>query len=104
MTPTITALSRQDWLAAHVGMQDARSIGCRAPAPIASERGRLGRLWVWLVGENAPAPLADPRLEAVRRFACATHAGVGADAGLLGELHQRGLADAQLDAIARFAA
>ncbi len=102
---TVTpALSRQDWLAAHVGAHDADTIGCRAPATPDHAKTRLQRWMTRLFGDNAPMPLADPRLEAVRRFACATRAGRLPDGTLIGELHQRGLDDAELAAIARFAA
>ncbi|NKJ42078.1 MULTISPECIES: hypothetical protein [unclassified Novosphingobium] len=105
LTATVSpALSRQDWLAAHVGAHDADSIGCRAPAVPSHEKTRLKRWMTRLFGDNAPMPLADPRLEAVRRFACATRAGKAPDGALIGELHQRGLDDAELAAIARFAA
>lgn len=99
-----TTLSRQDWLAAHLGAQDAETIGCRAMAAPPAQRGRWGRFKLWLLGDNAPMPLADPRLEAVRRFACATHAGVDPSQDLVGELHGFGLAAPQIEAIARFAA
>lgn len=98
------ALSRQDWLAAHVGAHDAETIGCRAPAVPDHAKTRMQRWMTRLFGDNAPVPLADPRLEAVRRFACATRAGRTPDGLLIGELHQRGLDDAGLAAIARFAA
>lgn len=98
------ALSRQDWLAAHVGAHDADSIGCRAAAVPDHAKSRIQRWMTRLLGDNAPMPLADPRLEAVRRFACATRAGRRPDPALIGELHQRGLDEPELAAIARFAA
>jgi hypothetical protein len=103
-TSASPALSREDWLAAHVGAHDADSIGCRAAAVPAHEKTRVRRWMTRLLGDNAPMPLADPRLEAVRRFACATRAGRIADDALIGELHRRGLAAPELAAIARFAA
>jgi len=97
-------LSRQDWLAAQVGAHDADSIGCRAPAVPSHEKTRLQRWMSRIFGDNAPMPLSDPRLEAVRRFACATRAGKIPDGALIGELRQRGLDESGLAAIARFAA
>ena len=64
---TEATLSRTEWAAVTVALRDAERCGCGAvKAP-----GRLDRVRRWLTGMEAPRPLADPRLDAVRRFVCA---------------------------------
>lgn len=63
-------LSRAEWLAVSIGIQDAMKGGCWAPpaaGPLTSGFKRLTRV---LTGIEPPRPLADPRLEALRRFVC----------------------------------
>jgi hypothetical protein len=94
------ALTREDWMAARIGAQDAARFGCRQPAVPRETLGRFARVLVWLMGDdNAPRPLANPRLEAVRRFACATRAGNKPGVALVSELHAMGVQPAHLAAL-----
>jgi hypothetical protein len=93
------ALTREDWMAARIGVQDAGVYGCRQPAAPRETLGRLARAVVWLMGEDRPRALANPRLEAVRRFACATRAGHQPGVALVSELHRLGVQPAHLAAL-----
>lgn len=103
MTPSVTnaTLSRQDWIAAGIGVADA-TCGCREPAAPREDLTPLARAMLWLVGDRAPRPLANPRLEAIRRFVCATRAGHHPAAALMSELHRVGVQPAHLAAIVGF--
>jgi hypothetical protein len=92
-------LTREDWMAARIGAEDAARYGCRQPAAPRETLSRFARFLVWLLGENAPRPLANPRLEAVRRFACATRAGHQPGVALVSELHRLGVQPAHLAAL-----
>lgn len=92
------SLSREEWQAAWVGAHDAQA-GCRAAAVPVARKGRFGRLAHWLFGDHAPLPLANPRLEALRRYACALGSGSKPDGALVDELHARGIDAAQLAAL-----
>lgn len=91
------ALSPEDWMAAHVGLHDAAQHGCRA-AP-REQLGLAARLLTWLWGDEPPQALANPRLDAVRRFVCATRAGHRPGIALMSELHTHGLQPAHLAAL-----
>jgi hypothetical protein len=65
-------LSRTEWQAVSIGLQDAARYGCRVPPRPGSLLSGLARLWRLLTGAEAPGRLADPRLEALRDFVCAT--------------------------------
>ena len=92
-------LTREDWMAARIGAQDAGIHGCRQPAVPRGELGLVARGLVWLLGEQGPRPLANPRLEAVRRFACATRAGNQPGVALVSELHRLGVQPQHLVAL-----
>ena len=65
-------LSRTEWQAVSIGLQDAARVGCRIvphPGSLRSGLSRLGRL---LTGVDLLGGLADARLEALRNFVCAT--------------------------------
>lgn len=95
----MTVLTREDWMAARIGIEDAARYGCREPVAPRQTLGWFARAMVWLLGENAPRPLANPRLEAVRRFACATRAGHRPGVALVSELHRFGVQPAHLAAL-----
>ncbi|MFW2829160.1 hypothetical protein [Sphingomonas sp. ID0503] len=61
-------LTTTEWQAVSIAIKDAAGFGC-AGAP---KTGPIGRLYTALTGNQPPRPLADPRLEAIRRFGCAT--------------------------------
>lgn len=57
-------LSDLEWKVVSLAIRDAGD-GCSR-----SRGGRLGRLWSALTGLEPRRPLADPRLETLRRFVC----------------------------------
>ncbi|WP_380876811.1 hypothetical protein ACFB49_10220 [Sphingomonas sp. DBB INV C78] len=63
------ALDRLEWQALAIGLREAEACGCGGVAP----PSRLSRLWTFLTGREAIRPLADPRLETLRRFVCRLH-------------------------------
>jgi hypothetical protein len=95
----IAEFSRGDLLAAQIGIADA-DCGCLAPAVPHNELSRFGRVRVWIFGDRAPRPLANPRLEMVRMFFCATRAGHSASVTLMSDLQKYGLQPAHLSALA----
>ncbi|MFD1952139.1 hypothetical protein ACFSGX_15300 [Sphingomonas arantia] len=97
-SPTSPNLSRTEWAAVAVALQDTARCGCTAEAIDASS-GSLRRLTQFLFGRHGPTPLADPRLEAVRRFVCASHVGSGASSDLAKALTDHGFSQAQIDAL-----
>jgi hypothetical protein len=99
----MSTLTREDWLAASIGAQDFQRYGCRQPSVPRETLGFSGRLVTWVFGEgDAPRPLAHPRLEALRRFACATRAGHRPGVALVSELHRLGVQPKHLAAIEGF--
>jgi hypothetical protein len=91
-------LTRVEWQAVTVALRDAeRGHGAK------SRPGAAGRLWRWLTGAEPPRPLADPRLEAVRRFVWAARRQGGRACELVPELLGFGFTPAQVEAIARVA-
>ncbi len=92
-------LSRTEWLAVSIGIQDALRCGCGDPPDAHSLTSRLKRVSRALTGIEAPRPLADPRLEALRRFVCATRRQGGAN-DYAPALLEHGFKPAQVEAIA----
>lgn len=58
-------LSDLEWQVVKVAIADAAKPRLTAPTGTTS---RLGRFYAWATGTKMLAPLADPRLEALRRF------------------------------------
>lgn len=101
MTTKKPRLSRIEWQAVAVGLKDAARCGCgRPPAPRSLGR-RLSRL---LTGIEAPTPLADPRLEAVRNFVCATQRQRRPAEEYAPALLEQGFSRAQIEALALLSA
>src|SRR3546814_6213633 len=97
MTTEKPRLSRIEWQAVSIGLQDAAKCGCgELPRP-GSLRSRLSRM---LTGIAAPRPLADPRLEAVRNFVCATQRHRRRADEYATALEQQGFNRAQIEALA----
>jgi hypothetical protein len=94
------ALTRQDWMAARIGIADAEVCNCGEPAVPASELGRFARAILWLFGNRAPTPLANSKLEMLRRFFCATRAGHSPSVTVVSELQRLGFQPAHLASIA----
>ena len=88
-------LSRNEWHAVSIALSDAASYSC------ASERqGLLGRIYAAVTGNEPRRPLADKKLETIRRYVCAARRHHPAANDLLPELEAQGYSRAQLDAIA----
>ena len=91
-------LSNLEWSAVAVALQDAHRCGCVA----ASAPGRGGiveRLALKLFGRRRPNGLADPKLETVRRFVCATNRRRGRAEEYVPGLAQHGFSPSQIDAL-----
>lgn len=91
-----TELSRSDWQAVTVALHDVERCGCAASDKPA---GRLRRLFRALFGFEPPRPLADPRLEAVRRFVCAVRREGARAADYAAQLAGFGYSPAQIEAL-----
>lgn len=89
-------LSRGEWQAVAVALNDA----ARHPwGGFAAGAGPLARAARWLTGAQSPRPLADPQLDAVRRFVCAARGGGGRLRDLAPELRGFGYTPAQIEAL-----
>jgi hypothetical protein len=97
-------LDRTDLMAARIGATDAGRFTCREPRVPVEQLGRFGRAMVWMFGDETPNALANPRLEAVRRFFCATRSGHQPGAILMSELHKYGVMPSHLAALAELVA
>jgi len=92
-------LTREDKVAIVIGLDDARRHRCCEPALPREQLSRTARALLWLLGDNRPGRLANPRLEAVRRFACATRAGHEPGVALMGQLNTLGLKPSHIAAV-----
>lgn len=99
----IPALSRTEWLAVSIGLQDAVKHGCDGRSSPTWFEGRLQRLASLLCGIERPRPLADPRLETLRQFVCSVRSGHAIDNEHAPRLLEQGFNPAQLNAIALLA-
>lgn len=96
MSPNVTPmLTRAEWQAVSIALKDADHCGRVETRPL----GRLSRLWTALTGNEPPRPLADPRLEALRRYVCAIRRRARQADAYVVELLDFGFNRAQLDAI-----
>lgn len=93
--PTLT---RDEWAAVSIALQDAQRCGCGAQAGD-TRTGIFGRTAALLFGQRRPTPLANSRLEAVRRFVCATHRRRRAADDLAAPLATHGFSPAQIAAL-----
>lgn len=93
-------LSRDEWRAVSIALNDAAERGCAAP----ETPGLLRRLYVAFSGNEPRPPLADARLEAIRRFVCATRRARKPAERLVPALRAQGFTPAQVDALALLAA
>jgi hypothetical protein len=101
-SPRSPLLSDLEWSAVAIALRDADDCGCVTNAKEGASW--LARLTRNLFGWTAPNGLADPRLEAVRRFACSAHLGHEPLDELEAELSSHGFNPAQISAIATLSA
>ena len=90
-------LSTAEWQAVTVALRDAERFACAAPKD--AKEGRLARLFRALTGIEKPRPLADPRLDAVRRFVCASRRNVARAREIASELTAFGYSRDQIEAL-----
>jgi hypothetical protein len=95
-------LSTAEWQAVTVALRDVERFACAAPAGKAE--GRLSRLFRALTGIEQPRPLADPRLDAIRRFVCASRRNVARARDIAAELIAFGYSRDQIEALRMIAA
>jgi len=93
-------LSRSDWQAVSIALHDAGSSRCGA----SGKRGIVGRLFTAVTGEEPARPLADPRLEAIRSFVCATRRTRRPAERFVPDLEAQGFSRDQIDALALLSA
>ena len=90
------SLSRSEWLAVSIALSDAGRNAC-----VPTRRtGVWGRLASAITGATPERPLADPRLETIRRFVCAVRRRPDAAERLIPELEAQGFSHAQVEALA----
>ncbi len=90
-------LSTAEWQAVTVALRDAERFACAAPK--GAQEGRFSRLFRTLTGIERPRPLADPRLDAVRRFVCASRRNVSRAKDVAVELTAFGYSRDQIEAL-----
>ncbi len=92
-------LSRIEWQAVSIGLRDAATCGCGAAPRPGSLGMRLSRLWRTVTGIEGTRALADPRLEALRNFVCASQRRRRPADEYAPALEQHGFNRAQIEAI-----
>lgn len=90
-------LTAAEWQAVAVALRDADRFACAAPGDAAE--GALSRLFRAITGIERPRPLADPRLDAVRRFVCASRRNMARAREIAGELLALGYSRDQIEAL-----
>jgi len=94
-------LSGLEWKVVTLALREAKDAGCRAPE---REPGLIGRalrmLARGITGARGPLPLADPRLETLRRFVCLLHGGHREAEKLARRLLDLGFTQSQVRAVA----
>ena len=93
-------LSRAEWLAVAVALNDAAANDCAIPARGRSLRTRLAKLGSFITGSYPSPPLADPKLEAVRRYVCMTRTRASGAEESQQALFEHGFTPAQAQALA----
>ena len=101
---SVPTLTRTEWKVVSIAIQDALARSCGASGPKGKFRRRLSAIYRSLTGIEPRRPLADRRLEALRRFVCATQRSGRVDDVLVEPLVELGFTRAQIDAIAMLTA
>lgn len=86
-------LSELEWKVVSLAIRDAGD-GCPRSAS-----GRFGRIWSALTGLEPRRPLADPRLETLRRFVCTARRRRDEATALAGRLLDMGFSQRQIAAV-----
>ncbi|WCT72855.1 hypothetical protein PQ455_14600 [Sphingomonas naphthae] len=93
-------LTPAEWRAVSIALKDAGNVGC----PGGSGKGIVAKFVRAVTGNEAPPPLADPRLEAVRSFVCATRRSRRPAERMVPTLAALGFNDRQIEALSLLAA
>ena len=93
-------LTKLEWQAVSVALNDAARCGCPPP----DRPSLLHRIYAALTGNRRIMPLANPRLEAVRRFVCDTRRNRRPAETVVPELLAQGFSTRQIDALALLSA
>lgn len=93
-------LSRAEWHAVSIALHDADQHACTSAKPSGRWSGFIGWLYTAITGNEPQRPLADPRLESIRRFVCAMRRKPDAAVTLIPELEAHGFSSAQVEALA----
>ena len=104
MASSVAELSKTEWMAVAVALNDANAFGCSIPPEAGSLRDKLSGAARTLFGIEQRKQLADPRLETLRRFVCTTRARRRPADEFMPALLQHGFNPAQVDAIAQLSA
>lgn len=92
-------LTDNEWMTVSVALSDAERGWCE---PCRHHRGLVGqivRLSQLMLNIEPPTPLADPRLEAIRRFICASRTQRSPALELAPDLEAYGFSRAQIEAM-----
>ena len=95
-------LTTAEWQAVTVALRDVERFTCAAPA--SQREGRFSRLFRAVTGIEKPTALADPRLDAIRRFVCASRRNVARARDIAAELVAFGYSRDQIEALRMVAA
>jgi len=95
-------LTTAEWQAVTVALRDVERFACAVPA--GKPEGGLSKLFRALTGIEKPRPLADPRLDAIRRFVCASRRNMARAREIAGELMDFGYSRDQIEALRMVAA
>lgn len=98
-----TTLSKLERQALEVGILDA-DCGCRVTNDDGRLVTRMTKLWRVIAGQRARQPLADPKLDLVREFACRTRREHRPAKQLIPALIRQGYAVDKIGSFAAFAA
>jgi hypothetical protein len=90
-------LSTAEWQAVTVALRDVERFACATSD--GKPEGVFSRLFRAITGIERPRPLADPRLDAVRRFVCASRRNMARAKEIARELLDLGYSDDQIEAL-----
>jgi len=95
-------LTTAEWQAVTVALRDVERFTCAAP--VGKTEGRIARLFRAVTGIEKPTALADPRLDAIRRFVCASRRNMARARDVAAELIAFGYSRDQIEALRMIAA
>jgi hypothetical protein len=96
---SLPTLSKLEWFEVAKALESATACGCRA-SETAPRKGMLARVGTALLRDRRTGQLRDPKLEAIRRFACDTYRRRAPAQEQADGLAAHGFNPAQIEAIA----